>query len=124
MAVRKATVSPATRSGASVAAATRTTARSTRPAPATKRTTKTTAKSAAPTARTRGTSAVKKQATGRSAKTPRKHVGDVLGLGSAKPPKPAVRPVSGGRRPKGIEITTRGQRRLPQARVTGGASRR
>lgn len=126
MAVRKAAVRPATRAGASVAAATRTTARSTKSAPTTKRSTtrKTTTKSAAPTTRTRSTSAVKKT-TGRSTtKAPRKHVGDVIGLGPANPPKPASRPASRGRRPKGIEISTRGQGRLPQARVTGGSSRR
>lgn len=51
----------------------------------------------------------------------KKHVGDVLGLGPAKPPRKTVKSAGKSRRPKGIEITTGTQSRTPlrPARVRG-----
>ena len=62
----------------------------------------------------------RKKKTPAKTKTPaRKHVGDVLGLGPAKPPRKTVK--SAGKRPKGIEITPRKRSRTPlrPARVRG-----
>ncbi|MQA31789.1 MAG: hypothetical protein GEU82_18465 [Luteitalea sp.] len=55
-------------------------------------------------------------------KTPaKKHVGDVLGLGNARPPSKPVKSAGKSRRPKGIEITPRKRSRthLRPARVRG-----
>jgi hypothetical protein len=63
---------------------------------------------------------VKRSARKNKKKTPvKKHVGDVLGLGPAKPPRKTVK--SAGKRPKGIEITPRKRSRTPlrPARVRG-----
>ena len=73
---------------------------------------KATARGAAPS-RTK-TTASKASPAPRSAK---KHVGDVLGIGRAKVSKSVP---SGGRRPKGIEVGSRGRKGLKPARVVGG----
>lgn len=54
-------------------------------------------------------------------KPAKKHVGDVLGLGTARPPRKPLKSSGKSRRPKGIEITTRKRSRthLPRARVRG-----
>jgi hypothetical protein len=71
---------------------------------------------------------VTKKVTPRSSRTsapkPKKRTGDVLGLGSARPPKDTLRPArTGGGRPKGIEVRksrrSTGIDELNQARVRG-----
>jgi hypothetical protein len=50
----------------------------------------------------------------------KKHVGDVLGLGTARPPRKPVKSARKSKRPKGIEITRKRPRtHLRPARVRG-----
>ena len=50
----------------------------------------------------------------------KKHVGDVLGLGTARPPRKPVTSARKSKRPKGIEITrNRSRTHLRPARVRG-----
>jgi hypothetical protein len=85
---------------------------------------KTAARSTAAARKTKTTKAAK--AGGSAAQTkrrPTKHVGDVIGLGRATPPKNVARVASRGGRPKGYEIPARKQG-LSQARVAGVGTRR
>jgi hypothetical protein len=50
----------------------------------------------------------------------KKHVGDVLGLGTAKPPRKPVKSARKPKRPKGVEIARKSSRtHLRPARVRG-----
>ena len=50
----------------------------------------------------------------------KKHVGDVIGLGRATPPRKSVKSAGKSKRPKGIEITRKRSRtQLRRARVRG-----
>jgi len=61
-------------------------------------------------------SAARKRKTGAA----KKHVGDVLGLGTARPPNKPVKSARKPKRPKGIEITRKRSRtHLRPARVRG-----
>ena len=87
---------------------------------------KTAARSTA-AARKKKTKTTKAAKTGGSAANTKrqsnKHVGDVIGLGRATPPKNVARVASRGGRPKGYEIPARKQT-LSQARVAGVGTRR
>lgn len=65
-------------------------------------------------------SAARKKKTTLAKKHPKKHAGDVLGLGTAKPPRRPVKSARKSPRPKGIEVARKRSRvHLRPARVRG-----